>query len=295
MCVLDLRRGCIAAMVAALGMALMPLGRAQCVSGGYEPSGFDSPPRDPEFVNPVSADGSPCPIEKPTPFQQQRLNNMVAAMEVYCLYHPEFISQLGAFRDAVGSGGKGTVRITCPHKSGGWITCPNLICWQVGPPASSVATWWRWQVPLPGGGGGGGDGQSRRPNLILTDPRELALCDPNHADPGTACFRAANAIITIVQEGGRMLQSGSVTWEGASMVPDCEMILSALDTYRKTLAVIDDLLANGVPLAPNGHCALQARYVKTIKLLADDFKRHQDALCAWAILLHCNPVPTECL
>lgn len=68
-----------------------------------------------------------------------------------------------------------------------------------------------------------------------------------------------------------------------------------LYTYRKTLAVIDDLVTNGVPLAPYGHCILPDAHARELKDLAKSMMKKRDALCAWAILLQCNPVPTECL
>lgn len=110
-----------------------------------------------------------------------------------------------------------------------------------------------------------------------------------------ACYTAANAIITVVQEGGRMLQHGSGTFEGAYLVADCEMILSALETYRKTLPVIEDLLTNGVPLPPSGHCYLDESSTQVFKQLAEDMQRKRDYLCGKAILAQCNPVPVECL
>jgi hypothetical protein len=92
-----------------------------------------------------------------------------------------------------------------------------------------------------------------------------------------------------------MLQRGRATWEGATLVSDCELILSSLDTYRNTLAVMDDLLTNGVPMTPNGHCVLQAAYAKWFEGLAASMREKQKSMCAQAILLYCNPVPMECL
>lgn len=92
-----------------------------------------------------------------------------------------------------------------------------------------------------------------------------------------------------------MLQRGRATWEGDTLVPDCELILSTLNTYRNTLAVIDDLLTNGVPLTPNGHCFLSEADADRVREMAEGMRSKQAAYCASALMLHCNPVPVECL